>query len=190
MPLCLSQGQRERSTQALPFKEEYARVREGVVFEDMIAFLIQESAQTYIMIRKRHMDEYSSMWFELSNKIDNMKFIQNSNLPRISANNEISSSVLALTALVDKQTQQEVVFAVTYNKNLFVLNQITFPRPPNVKQFYSRIWSPYENVPYHKQYLLPTSCKVTKLKSGQKVLAVFCKKSLKVYRRIHLGQNM
>ena len=45
-------------------------------------------------------------------------------------------------------------------------------------------------MPYHKQYLLPTSCEVTKLKSGQKVLAVSCKTSLKVYRRIHLGQNM
>ena len=79
----------------------------------MIAFLIQEASQTYIMIRKRHMEEYSSMWFELSNKIDNMKYITKEDLPRISSSNELSSEVIALTSLLDKQTQQEVVFAVS-----------------------------------------------------------------------------
>lgn len=40
MPFYLSQQQKERSTQKLPFKKEYDRIQEGVVFDDMIAFLI------------------------------------------------------------------------------------------------------------------------------------------------------
>ena len=57
------------------------------------------------------------MWFELSNRIDNMKFILMNTLPRIGFENEIKYKkkvpfrnitewykVIAMVALLDKQT--------------------------------------------------------------------------------------
>ena len=48
------------------------------------------------------MNQYSSMWFELSNRIDNMKFISINRLPRIAFDNLIQYRVTSMVSVLDK----------------------------------------------------------------------------------------
>ena len=138
-PIYISVEQKQRSEQKLEFLEGSHIISNGQIFDDMLAFVIQESNQNYLLIRKRHMNQYSSMWFELSNRIDNMKFIFINSLPRISFDNVIKYEVSAMLSLFDQQTNQHVIFATTQNIDQNeermdqVLHQITFPRPYNNK---------------------------------------------------------
>ena len=97
-------------------------------------------------------------YFELSNAVDNMKFINRRNSHQFDNN----CTITAMTALRDAQTGQNAIFAVTRHLKDHILNQITEPS----EESFSKFWTSPKTMLFRRQYLLPNSCEMTRIKAG------------------------
>ena len=84
--------------------EEGPLINDGHSYGSLITLVISHKDDVHFRIFARHYNIYFVMWFELSNEIDNMKYITMEDAPKLSSLNTKQYVVGAMDTIYDYTT--------------------------------------------------------------------------------------
>ena len=128
-------------------EDEDPVIVDGHSYFNFIALTIGHYEDVHFRIFARHYNIYFVMWFELSNEIDNMKYITKEDVPSLGKLNPKNYVVGAMDTVLDPTTGSYSLLVITHKKvnnteNMAVINQIDFPKSRMDAAFYAK-WNPY-----------------------------------------------